>query len=185
MNSYIQEIPTNYNHISLNILRLDEIHPFIQGNKYYKLFYNIQFAIKNNLSTVTFGGAFSNHIHATALACKKHNISCYGIIRGNNFKFKSSTLQNAEKNGMNLIYLDRSTFKTLREQSENDIKQWLFTHHQIPTSIHIVPEGGTNSLGIKGAEKIINEVDIDFDILFCPVGTGGTISGIIIQSLKK
>jgi len=182
LNSIIQKIPIQHSSVSLNILRLDEIHPLIQGNKYYKLLYNIQFAIKNNLSIVTFGGAFSNHIHAVSLACKKHNIKCYGIIRGNNFKFKSTTLLDAENNGMQLIYTERALFKELRTANHVKISSWLQNNYAIPPNIHIVPEGGSNEKGIKGAEKILDEINIQFDYIVCPVGTGGTLAGIINAS---
>lgn len=183
MNSYIQRIPLFDTSVSLNILRLDEIHPFIQGNKYYKLFYNIEYAIKQNLSIVTFGGPYSNHIQATALACKKANITCFGIIRGNNFKYKSSTIIQAEECGMKIIYVDRDTFKDLRTLDNLAIQSYLTDIQNIESKIHVVPEGGTNQFGIQGAEKIIEEIDVEFDLICCPVGTGGTISGII-NSLK-
>ena len=183
MNSYIQRIPLFDTSVSLNILRLDEIHPFIQGNKYYKLFYNIEYAIKQNLSIVTFGGPYSNHIQATALACKKANITCFGIIRGNNFKYKSSTIIQAEECGMKIIYVDRDTFKDLRTLDNLAIQSYLTDIQNIESNIHVVPEGGTNQFGIQGAEKIIEEIDVEFDLICCPVGTGGTISGII-NSLK-
>ena len=183
MNSFIQAIPTKSDLISLSILRLDEIQPHIQGNKYYKLYYNIKFALKHHLDIVTFGGPHSNHIHATALACQKENIPCVGIIRGNNFKYKSTTLINAENLGMKLIYVDRETFKTLRDFDDALIVSHLNEQYGLNHKIHIVPEGGTNALGIKGAEKIMEEVHANFDVICCPVGTGGTVSGII-NSLK-
>ena len=104
--------------ISLKLFRLDQLHPVIQGNKYFKLLYNLEKAKNESLQIVTMGGPHSNHIHATALACKSEQVPCYGIIRGENFIYLSPTLQEAENLGMQLIYTDRETFRQIRDSQD-------------------------------------------------------------------
>jgi 1-aminocyclopropane-1-carboxylate deaminase len=179
----IQTIATD-NPIELSVLHLDILHPEIQGNKYYKLKYNLQEATKLKATTLlTFGGVFSNHIHATALAGKHYGFHTIGIIRG---ETTTSTLLSAQNNGMKIHFADRNTFRELRANFNdlNALKYLLFENNiQIPEHTYILPEGGTNSLALKGSGEIIDEIDIDFDVICTPVGTGGTIAGLI-NSLK-
>lgn len=181
----IEFIYTKQN-VNLYIYRLDKLHPYIQGNKYFKLKYNILTAKEKHIPILTIGGAFSNHIHATALACKQNNIPCYGIIRGDNFIVNSSTLTFAIQMGMKLIYVPREDYKTLRNAyNEEMFKLILKKYPEIPNEYFFIEEGGTNQLGIKGAEEILNEIDTNyFDYFICPVGSGGTFSGLI-NSLKQ
>lgn len=162
--------------ISLKLFRLDQLHPTIQGNKFFKLLYNLEYALEHELAILTMGGPHSNHIYATALACQTENIPCYGIIRGTNFKYLSPTLENAQALGMKLIYVDRETFREIRDAGE--VSQIDELKH-LKGVYHFVPEGGSNELGIKGTEEILDNLSLDFDYVFCPVGTGGTLSGII------
>ena len=167
--------------IELWIKRLDNIYPNSLGNKIYKLKYNLLAAKKNRQNIIlTFGGAFSNHIAAVALAAKNENLKSVGIIRGEelgvNFQqtlLQNSTLSKAVKNGMKLEFISRQLYRekhTLAFQ-ENLLQKY-------PNS-YILPEGGTNALAIKGCEEILTTEDKNFDYICCPVGTGGTLSGII------
>lgn len=172
--------------INLFILRLDKIHLFISGNKWYKLKYNIEEAQKQKKDTLlTFGGAYSNHIAATAAAGKEFGFKTIGIIRGapplpspmGREKYKPShTLQFAESCGMELRFVSREEYKKFRTIPNDSITQ-LPNHY-------VVPEGGTNELAVKGCAEITSLIDIHFDYVCCAVGTGGTIAGII-SSLKK
>ena len=157
------------------------IHPTVSGNKYRKLKYNIQAVLDGNFEGVlTFGGAFSNHIAATAAAGKALNISTIGIIRGEELADEienNTTLGYAKSCGMGLEFISRTEYRKKDEIS------FLKTLQNKYPNYYIIPEGGTNSLGVMGCEEILSETDYEFDIICCSVGTGGTISGLINSSL--
>ncbi len=162
--------------VTLKLFRLDLLHPIIQGNKYFKLLHNVEYALENKLSIVTMGGPHSNHINAAALICQSENIPCYGIIRGTNFKYLSPTLQKAQEAGMKLVFVDREQFGEIRK---THIIDHLDEFKAKTFKYHFIPEGGSNELGVQGAEEIINNLSIEYDMVFCPVGTGGSLAGII------
>ncbi len=165
--------------IDLYILRLDLIHPHISGNKLFKLKYNIEEAKKEKKDTLlTFGGAFSNHIAATAAAGKENRLTTIGIIRGDELKELNPTLSFAIEQGMQLYYVSREIYKN---------KEALYHYVQDKfkgINYYLIPEGGANDPGIKGCEEITQHINIDFDFICCPCGTGTTIAGII-RSLKN
>jgi 1-aminocyclopropane-1-carboxylate deaminase len=143
------------------------------GNKWWKLKYNLKKAIALKHDTiVTFGGAFSNHIVATASACHRLGLNSIGIIRGEEFSKQNPTLRKAASFGMNFKFIDRNQYRL------KDSIDW----SQDYENCYVVPEGGTNDLAVKGCAEMIQ--DVDFDIACVPVGTGGTLSGII-NSLKS
>ena len=172
--------------IELFIKREDKIHPFVSGNKFRKLKYNLQEAekLKKKL-LLTFGGAFSNHIVATAVAGKLANFKTIGIIRGEelgkNLKKtleENATLREAHNNGMKLHFVTREEYRQKAtfgfiEKLKN---RW--------GDFYLVPEGGTNCLAVDGCKEILTEDDADFNYICSAVGTGGTISGLI-NSAKK
>ncbi|MBP1838122.1 1-aminocyclopropane-1-carboxylate deaminase/D-cysteine desulfhydrase [Formosa algae] len=166
--------------ISLSIKREDEIHPFVSGNKYRKLHYNILKAKDEQQTTLlTFGGAFSNHIAAVAYAGHVSGFKTIGIIRGEELALESQlnpTLKFAQACGMIFKYVTRSDFR-LKETPE-----FIKGLHDVFGDFYLVPEGGTNNLAIKGCELILTAKDSDFDYICCAVGTGGTISGLINSS---
>lgn len=173
----IQEIPLDFQtDVQLFIKREDLIHSFVSGNKYRKLYYNIQKAKEENHTILlTFGGAFSNHIAATAAAGKMYGFKTIGIIRGEELehKEKNSTLTFAISCGMQLKYVTRSEYR---------IKNTSEFHAQLKDEFgrfYTIPEGGTNELAVKGCKEIISSEEKEFDHICCAVGTGGTISGII------
>jgi len=183
-NSRIQKIDfseISEKEVSLYIKREDELHPFISGNKYRKLKYNLEEALKQNQTTlVTFGGAYSNHIAATAAAGLEYNFKTIGVIRGeelaNNLSAvlkENATLKFASEHKMEFDFVSRSDYrnKTSVEFIEN-LKQKF-------GNFYLVPEGGTNTFAIKGCEEILEKKDSKFDVICSAVGTGGTISGII------
>jgi 1-aminocyclopropane-1-carboxylate deaminase/D-cysteine desulfhydrase-like pyridoxal-dependent ACC family enzyme len=160
--------------VELYIKREDLNHPTISGNKWRKLKYNLAEAEKRRHKTLlTFGGAFSNHIYATAAAGQEFGFQTIGIIRGEEHLPLNPTLAFAKSCGMRLHYMDRQTF---RQKTEPEVIQLL---RQQYGDFYLIPEGGTNQLAIKGCEEIIKESDRTFDHYFCPVGTGGTVAGII------
>lgn len=154
------------------VQREDLIHPHVSGNKWRKLKYNLVKAQQKGYAKVlTFGGAFSNHIVATAAAAATMNMESVGLIRGEECFPFNPTLAQAKAFGMSFQYIARETY---REKSKIDWGQ------KFPDCC-IIPEGGTNALAVKGCEEIIQ--DHDFDVVCCACGTGGTIAGII-NSLK-
>lgn len=171
----------NTNGIELWLKREDQIHTHISGNKFRKLKYNIEAAKAQNYNTLlTFGGAFSNHIAATAFAGKHYGFRTIGVIRGEELATKkpNSTLQFAANCGMQLHFVTRTDYK--RKDSEIFIKKL----KERFDDFYLLPEGGTNALAIKGCEEILTENDQNFDVICCAVGTGGTISGLINASKK-
>ena len=166
--------------VELYIKREDLLHPYISGNKFRKLKYNVEHALRNEAKLlITFGGAFSNHILATAAAGKEYGIATVGLIRGEEWKdklFENPTLSLAKEFGMEFEFLSRTAY-ALKEEKDylEDVKKRFIGGY-------ILPEGGTNALAIKGCEEILGPMDGDFDYVCCAVGTGGTIAGIINSS---
>ena len=180
----LQEISTQEiklsNTISVFIRREDLIHPFISGNKLRKLKYNlIQAKAENQQTLLTFGGAFSNHIAATAFAGKEYGFKTLGIIRGDELESKilvNPTLKFAQECGMQFKFISRDDY---RHKAETEFIENL---KQEFGDFYLVPEGGTNELAIKGCEEILEKEDAEYDFVCCSIGTGGTISGIINSS---
>lgn len=162
--------------ISVNVFvkRLDLIHPFINGNKWFKLKHNLHFARENNFKTIlTFGGAFSNHIYATASAGNIFGFETIGIIRGEEHVPLNPTLRFASSNGMKLIYISRSDY---RKKHLPEFSEWIKKKFG---DVYIIPEGGSNLLAIKGASEIPSLVELNFNYLVTACGTAGTVSGLI------
>ena len=166
--------------ISLYIKREDLIHPLISGNKYRKLKYNILAAKEKKQNTIlTFGGAYSNHIAATAYAGKEQGLQTVGIIRGEELQGKwqnNATLRLAKEHGMHFKFVTREAYKS-KEASEfiNQLRKEF-------KDFYLLPEGGSNSLAIQGCEEILTPEDNVFNVIALAVGTGGTIAGIINTS---
>ncbi|RKR15363.1 1-aminocyclopropane-1-carboxylate deaminase [Maribacter vaceletii] len=169
--------------ISLYIKREDLIHPLISGNKYRKLKYNILAAKEAKQDTLlTFGGAYSNHIAATAYAGMQEGLKTIGIIRGEELQDKwqnNATLLLAKEHGMHFKFVSREAYR-FKETPEfiNELKKEF-------KDFYLLPEGGSNSLAIKGCEEILSSKDSEFNVITTAVGTGGTISGIINASNKE
>ena len=171
------------NAISLTIKREDLIHPFVSGNKFRKLKYNLlQAKAENKTTLLTFGGAFSNHIAAVAYAGKEQGFNTVGIIRGDELLDKieeNPTLRFAQENGMKFEFVSREEYRLKNENSFIEKLKDKFG------DFYLVPEGGTNELAIKGCEEILTKEDSGFNYVCCAVGTGGTISGLINSSLPN
>ena len=169
--------------ISLYVKREDRIHPLISGNKFRKLKYNVEEAKRTNLSTLlTFGGAYSNHIIATACAAKENSLQSIGVIRGEELAFlwqENPTLTKAAALGMQLKFIARSEYREKHSSTFNDRLKEKFGE------FYLLPEGGTNDLAVKGCTEILTENDLGFDVVCSSVGTGGTIAGIINASAAQ
>ena len=158
------------------VKREDLNHPFVSGNKWWKLKYNLQEAQRFGKDTLlTFGGAYSNHIYATAAAARELGLKSIGIIRGEKTDPLNHTLAFAESCGMKLHYVSREEYRHKTEVA------FIQKFHDQFGDFYLIPEGGTNELAVKGvvefASTLINKVD--FDYLCLPVGTGGTMAGMV------
>jgi len=168
---YIQEI---------SIKREDQIHPFVSGNKFRKLKYNLIEAKQQSKNTLlTFGGAFSNHIAATAAAGKEYGFQTIGIIRGEELSQKiheNPTLAFAKANGMTFHFVSREHYKQKHTIEFQNILVEKFG------DFYLLPEGGTNPLAVKGCEEVLTDKDAVYDFICLPLGTGGTMAGIVNSS---
>ena len=161
--------------VRIFIKRIDKLHPFVSGNKWFKLKYNLIEARKQGYETLlTYGGAYSNHIAATAFAAKDNGFKSIGIIRGERYLPLNPTLKFAEDNGMVLQYVNRNDY---REKKTDFLEQFKLNFGDF----YLIPEGGSNELAIEGTSEIL-DVNDTHDFVCCPVGTGGTIAGIINAS---
>ena len=165
--------------IQLFIKRTDQTHQHISGNKWYKLKYNLIEAKKQGFKTLlTFGGAYSNHIAATACAAKENGLKSVGVIRSEEHLPLNPTLKFAKEQGMHIHYVSRSDY---REKKNPDFLEQLKLKFG---DFYLIPEGGTNEFAIKGTAEILDTNDTQ-DYICCPVGTGGTIAGIINASIDN
>ena len=164
--------------IRLLIKRDDLIHKHISGNKWRKLKYNLSEAVQQNHHTIlTFGGAYSNHIAATAFACKKAGLESIGIIRGEDDP-TNPTLQFARENDMQLHFVSREDYRKKNDDNFLDALETRFGR------FFLVPEGGANGLGVRGCAEILPEIEEKFDVVCCAAGTGTTLAGLAL-TLKE
>lgn len=180
---HIPDIPTQKvclpfkDDIELYIKREDLTHKYVSGNKYRKLKYNLKHASDSGYKRLlTFGGAYSNHISATAAAAQRMGLEVIGVIRGDELSDKvneNPTLRFAQECGMKFHFVSRQAYRNKDKQEFHQQLTELFG------DFYLVPEGGTNALAVKGCQEILNEQDTEYDFITSAVGTGGTISGII------
>jgi 1-aminocyclopropane-1-carboxylate deaminase len=162
--------------VTLHIRREDLLFPELSGNKYRKLKYNLEVARKmGHTRILTFGGAFSNHIHALAAAGKIFGFETVGFIRGDELSESplNPTLEDAQNAGMHHIFLKRSAY-ALRNKPE--FQEQLLSQYGPG---YIVPEGGTNALAVNGCAEMLQSADSNYDYICCAVGTGGTLGGLV------
>ncbi len=159
------------------LVKLENLnHPLISGNKWWKLKYNLEQAKRDEQKTLlTFGGAFSNHIFATAAAASEMGFESIGIIRGEEILPLNRVLKFAKTQGMKLEFISREAY---RKKNENAFIEYLREKYG---RFFLIPEGGTNALAVKGCAEFAREKlsSVEFDYLCLPVGTGGTMAGII------
>ena len=163
--------------LRLLIKREDLNHPLVSGNKWWKLKYNLIEAAQKNFKTLlTYGGAYSNHIFATAAAASELGFKSIGIIRGEEVLPLNPTLAFATSQGMELHYMSREAY---RAKSREYIEKF--------DNFYFIPEGGSNRLAVKGVCEFASKLDVPYDYLCCAVGTGGTLSGLIegVPATKK
>jgi 1-aminocyclopropane-1-carboxylate deaminase len=171
----------NNRSVNLFIKRDDLIDEFVSGNKWRKLKYNIQNAqLLKKEGVLTFGGAFSNHLLATASACNSFGLKSIGIVRGNELNSDSNeTLKRCNQLGMLLVFVSREEYHLRNEkfyQEELLIKY---------TNFYCIPEGGSNYYGIIGCQEILQETPNDYDHVFVAQGTTTTSAGVALSIPEK
>lgn len=159
--------------LRLFLKRDDLINPDIPGNKWRKLKYNLASAkSQGHRVLLTFGGAYSNHIRATAAAGYYFDFTTIGVIRGEEHLPLNPSLDYAVRHGMRLTYLDRAAY---REKMNPEVIAML--HHRFG-EFFLLPEGGSNANALRGCTEIPGEIDRHFDLICCPCGTGATLAGL-------
>lgn len=160
--------------ICIDILRLDAIHPVVSGNKWFKLRYYLQTAKeKGYTQLLSFGGAHSNHIVATACAAKENGLASIGIIRGEEPVHYSAALTDARNMGMQLQFVSREVYSD--KETPAFITAW---QNQYPHAL-IIPEGGAGPQGIAGAATILKTIDTrPYSHIACAIGTGTMLAGL-------
>ena len=183
LNPRIQSLSGNFinkYNIQIDVLRLDEIHPLISGNKWFKLKHNVSEYYKGNYKgMLSFGGAFSNHLAALSYLTSAFKIPTTAVVRGEDGLLKSTpTLEFLKENGTHLKFITRNEFKLRHEISflqklKNEFPGYYF-----------IPEGGSNELGVKGCMDIASFIKNTYDILCVSVGTSTTLKGLLLSELN-
>ncbi|WP_084965902.1 1-aminocyclopropane-1-carboxylate deaminase/D-cysteine desulfhydrase [Thermoactinospora rubra] len=155
------------------LLRDDLLSADCPGNKWRKLKYNLARAVEEGHDTLlTFGGAYSNHVRAVAAAGRRLGLSTIGVIRGEEHLPLNDVLAFAAERGMRLVYMDRATYRLKHSPAVIDaLRQWF-------GRFHLLPEGGSNELAVRGCAELPAEITVPFDVVCVPVGTGGTLAGV-------
>ncbi len=166
--------------ITVYLKRDDLLHPFVSGNKWRKLKYNLMEAENQGFKRLlTFGGAYSNHIAAVAAAGQATGFETIGVIRGEELHTQSNqTLQFAAQCGMQLKFVSREAYRN---------KNALFDLHG--EGCYKIPEGGSNALAVKGVREVTGEIRAQLsgkmDYLCTPFGTGATAAGLIAAATQE
>jgi 1-aminocyclopropane-1-carboxylate deaminase len=168
--------------VNLYVLRLDLMHPWVNGNKWFKLKYNLLEAKEKNFTTLlTFGGAYSNHIYATAAAGNLFGFRTIGVIRGEERLPLNPTLSFAVQQGMQLVYINREMY---RQRNTPALQEYL---QQCFGEVFIIPEGGSNLNGVRGCTEIVGDAmptagyAYAFDYICVASGTATTLAGIALS----
>jgi 1-aminocyclopropane-1-carboxylate deaminase len=164
----------NSDNYQIWLKRDDLLHPVISGNKWRKLKYALLAAKKNKIShIVSFGGGFSNHLHALGYACSRLDIQLTAIVRGDYSAHPSPMLEDLTRWHVKVQYVDRQTYR-LRSDADY-LAQLSLTH---PGAM-IIPEGGSQHSALEGVMEIIDELQHSYDHILAPVASGGTLAGLI------
>jgi 1-aminocyclopropane-1-carboxylate deaminase len=181
--SPVQNIDINWPglaNICLHVKRDDLLHPIISGNKWRKLKYSLCHAVQNNVQhIISFGGGFSNHLHALGYCCKHLNIKFTALVRGDYSTNPSPMLIDLIQWQTEIQYVNKNTYQ-LRDNPD-----YLNALQQRYSQALIIPEGGSNILAIQGVGEIISELEEEYDFIVAPVASGGTLAGLIQATQHK
>ena len=170
----VNQFLTSFDGFEIFLKREDLLHPYVSGNKFRKLKYNLLQAQEAGQNTIlTFGGPFSNHLAATAAAAKISGLKSIGVVRGKEERNLNPTLQFCQDQGMTLYPISRTYYR------QKHLPELMMQLKNKFGEFYPLPEGGTNSLAVKGCKEILTEGDASFDVIACSVGTGGTLAGLI------
>ena len=174
----VNQFLTSTDGFEITLKREDHLHPYVSGNKFRKLKYNLLLAQEAGHNTLlTFGGPFSNHLTATAAGGKIMGFKTIGVVRGEEERKLNPSLQFCQDQGMTLYPISRADYRQKHLPK-------LMTHLKNKFgAFYLLPEGGTNPMAVKGCKEILTEDDIRFDVIACSVGTGGTLAGLIESAL--
>lgn len=165
--------------VDIWVKRDDLLHPIISGNKWRKLKYALLDLMAQNKNRVfSFGGGYSNHLHALAYACHKLNIHFTAIVRGDYSQNLTPMLEDIDRWNANICYVDRKTYQL---RNDTDYLAALIGNSE---DVVIIPEGGSQISATKGVSEIVSELDQKFDYIMAPVGSGGTLAGLISGSTQ-
>jgi 1-aminocyclopropane-1-carboxylate deaminase len=168
----VELVDERFTEVRLLLKRDDLIHPELPGNKWRKLKYQLDDARRRNAATLlTFGGAYSNHVRAVAAAGRLFGFDTVGVIRGEERPF-NEVLAGAVGDGMRLHYLDREMY---RHKASPEVLSQLRGDFG---ECYVIPEGGSAPGALAGCAELVAEIDQPFDVIVCPVGTGGTLAGL-------
>lgn len=158
--------------VSISIKREDLNHPFVSGNKWWKLKFNLADAVSQGHDTLlTFGGAYSNHLYATAAAAAEVGVKSIGVIRGIQTEPLNETLLFAQEHGMKLHFITRTEYSDKQKVSTQLA--------EIYGRFYTIPEGGSNEAGVEGVALFASKLPRDFDYICCAIGTGATLAGLV------
>lgn len=178
LNAPLQHLDT-INGVELWLKREDQIHPHVSGNKWRKLKYYLQdFKGSGKEVILTFGGAFSNHLAATAALGAMSSIATKALVRGEEVR-SNPTLDFCRKQGMEIDPISRKRYD-IKDDSE-----FLKMMEETLPEVYIIPEGGKGSLGVKGCTEILLEVNLPFDYICCSGGTGTTMAGLLLSGYNS
>lgn len=161
--------------LRVSVVRVDQIHPQISGNKWFKLKYNLKAVVEQGAKRViSFGGAYSNHLHALAYACHRLGLASTGVVRGE--PVDNPMLTDAKAWGMQIHFVDRASYRL------RSVPEWISELQETLGAGAVLPEGGSNALAVKGVGELmrqINRQEPALDYLLCACGTGGTLAGLV------
>jgi 1-aminocyclopropane-1-carboxylate deaminase len=170
---YINDALFDQHHVELWVKRDDLLHPIISGNKWRKLKYTLDDALSLGMHTVvSMGGRYSNHLHALAYAGKLLGLKTIGIVRGEPPELLTPTLRDVQDWGMTLKFVSRTEYRALRQYKAFDSFPDLEPQH------YWLPEGGAQILALRGVAEMVGEINMAYDTVCVPCGTGATLAGI-------
>ena len=159
--------------VTMYVKRDDAIHPIISGNKWRKLKYALQQVPHNARGIVSFGGGYSNHLHALGFVCAKLKVPFHAIIRGDYRQHPTPMINDLTDLGTSIHYVNKITY-----QRRHDLDYLQDLQAQFPNTV-IIPEGGSQQAAIRGVQEMVQEITLPFDSIVAPVASGATLAGIV------